>query len=134
MNGFDRLKEQVTDQKDLALVQTVDYLLSREDMEGKYLNEEKNLKDMVAFIKGKARKHMHNGWNYITNEVVYAWAIMYFSFPNSFLKINTTEAKKDNKTSQGNTNKNNVINLDKAKEQIEKKKEVEQISLFGGEL
>ena len=133
MNGFERLKKLVTDQKDLALVQTVDYLLSRDDMESKYLNEEKNLKDMVEFIKGKARKHMRNGWNYITNEVVYAWAIMYFSFPNSFLKIKQTESKKETKVSQNNTvSKNNVINLEKAKEQIEKKKEVEQISLFGG--
>ena len=44
MTGFDRLKEQVKDQKDKALVQTVDYLLSREDMEQRYLNEEKNIK------------------------------------------------------------------------------------------
>lgn len=78
---------------------------------------------------------MQNGWNYITNEVVYAWAIMYFSFPNSFLKIKKTETKKDNKVVQNNTvTKNNVINLEQAKEKIEKKKEVEQISLFGGEV
>ena len=43
MTGFDRLKEQVKDQKDKALVQTVEYLLSREDMEQRYLNEEKNI-------------------------------------------------------------------------------------------
>ena len=87
MTGFDRLKEQVKDQKDKALVQTVDYLLSREDMEQRYLNEEKNIEEMAKFIRNKARKYMKNGWNYITNEVVYAWAIMYFSLPNSFLKI-----------------------------------------------
>ena len=39
MNGFERLKEQVKDQEDMALKQTVDYLLTREDMEQKYLQE-----------------------------------------------------------------------------------------------
>ena len=78
MTGFDRLKEQVKDQKDKALVQTVDYLLSREDMEQRYLNEEKNIEEMAKFIRNKARKYMKNGWNYITNEVVYASAYSLF--------------------------------------------------------
>lgn len=44
MTGFERLKEQVKDQEDKALLQTIDYLLSREDMEQKYLNKEKQLR------------------------------------------------------------------------------------------
>lgn len=51
MTGFERLKEQVKDQEDKALLQTVDYLLSREDMENKYLNEEKTIEEMCSFIK-----------------------------------------------------------------------------------
>lgn len=134
MNGFERLKEQVKDQEDKALVQTVDYLLSREDMEQKYLNEEKTLVQMCDFIKDKARKYMRNGWNYITNEVVYSWAIMYFSLPNAFLKIEkkNINKSKSNTSSQKNNSKNNVVSLEKAKENIEKKKETAQISLFGG--
>ena len=46
MNGFERLQEQVKDQEDMALKQTVEYLLSREDMEQKYLKEEKTLEGM----------------------------------------------------------------------------------------
>ncbi len=136
MTGFERLKEQVKDQEDKALLQTIDYLLSREDMEQKYLNEEKTVEDMAKFIKDKARKYMKNGWNYITNEVVYAWAIMYFSLPNSFLKIekkDTNNNKTKTKTSSKKENsKNNVVSLEKAKENMEKKKETAQISLFGG--
>lgn len=130
MNGFDRLREQVKDQEDVALKQTVEYLLSREDMEQKYLNEEKTLEGMVKFIREKGNKHCRNGWNYITNEVVYAWAIMYFSLPNSFLKI-TDEKEKKAEPKQTNT-KNNVVSLDKAKQELEKKKEVTQLSFFGG--
>lgn len=136
MTGFERLKEQVKDQEDKALLQTIDYLLSREDMEQKYLNEEKTVEDMAKFIKDKARKYMKNGWNYITNEVVYAWAIMYFSLPNSFLKIekkDTNNNKTKTKTSSKKENsKNTVVSLEKAKENMKKKKETAQISLFGG--
>ena len=136
MTGFERLKEQVKDQEDKALVETVDYLLSREDMEQRYLNEEKTLEEMAQFIRNKARKYMKNGWNYITNEVVYAWAIMYFSLPNSFLKIekkDTNNNKNKTKTSSKKaSSKNNVVSLEDAKKNMEKKKEIEQISLFGG--
>lgn len=136
MTGFERLKGQVKDQEDKALLQTIDYLLSREDMEQKYLNEEKTVEEMAKFIKDKARKYMKNGWNYITNEVVYAWAVMYFSLPNSFLKIekkDTNNSKTKTKTSsKKEISKNNVVSLEKAKENLEKKKETAQISLFGG--
>ncbi len=138
MTGFDRLKEQVKDQKDKALVQTVEYLLSREDMEQRYLNEEKNIEEMAKFIRNKARKYMKNGWNYITNEVVYAWAIMYFSLPNSFLKIEKKDTTKNKEKAESSikkvTAKNNIISLEDAKKNIDKKKETEQISLFGGAL
>lgn len=138
MTGFDRLKEQVEDQKDKALVQTVDYLLSREDMEQRYLNEEKNIEEMAKFIRNKARKYMKNGWNYITNEVVYAWAIMYFSLPNSFLKIEKKDTTKNKEKAEASikkvTAKNNIVSLEDAKKNMNKKKETEQISLFGGAL
>lgn len=134
MNGFERLKEQVKDQEDKALLQTIDYLLSREDMEQKYLNKEKTVEEMAKFIKDKARKYMKNGWNYVSNEVVYAWAVMYFSLPNSFLKIEKKDiSNSKNKTSFKEENPiNNVVSLKKAKENLNKKKETTQISLFGG--
>lgn len=133
MNGFDRLREQVKEQEDSALKQVVEYLLSRDDMEQKYLNEEKTLEEMCSFIKSKGQAHAKNGWNFITNEVVFAWAIMYFSLPNTFLKINTS--KQNNKTiveSNHINTKNNIISMESAKKTIEKKKQVEQLTLFGG--
>lgn len=133
MNGFDRLREEVEGQKSTGLIATVDYLLTRNDMEPKYLNQEKNLKEMAEFIRKKADKIKEDGWNFITNEVVYAWAVMYYAFPNSFLKIENKKAKKNKSVETTNTtNKNNIIELNKAKEKLEKKKEIEQISLFGG--
>ena len=74
------------------------------------------------------------GWNYITNEVVFAWAIMYFAFPNSFLKIkNDTKQKNNaNKKTPKESNKNNIISMEEAKKKAEENKKLEQISLFGG--
>lgn len=131
MNGIERLKEAVKGQEDVALRQTVDYLISRNDMEQKYLNEEKTLKGMVDFIHDKAKKHIKSGWTYITNEVVYAWAVMYFALPNELLKIKEKkELKKESK--KETTGKNNVISIEKGKKVIEEKKKVEQLSLFRG--
>lgn len=129
MTGFGRLEEQIKGQKDEALKQTVNYLLSREDMEQKYLNEEKNIDEMAKFIRQKGVKHLKNGWNYVPNEVVYTWAIMYFSLPNEFLKIEKGKPK-DKGTNKINDSidKNNIVSLKDAKKQIEMK----QISLFGG--
>ena len=133
MNGFDKLKQEIIGQKDPALKQTVDYLLSREDMEEKYLNEEKSLTDMAKFIREKGIKHCSNGWNYITNEIVYAWAIMYYSLPNSLLKINhTTTNVNATNAKQKSTVKNNLVSLKKAKREMEEKNQPTQISLFGG--
>lgn len=131
MNGFDRLKEQVKGQEDSALNQVIEYLISRDDMEQKYLNEEKNVKEMCNFIKGKGKVHAKNGWNFITNEVVFAWAIMYWALPNFFLKINQPK-ETQNTTTKEKTTKNNVVSIEKAKKAIEEKKQIEQLTLFGG--
>ena len=125
MNGFDRLKEQVKGQEDSALNQVIEYLISRDDMEQKYLNEEKNVKEMCNFIKGKGKVHAKNGWNFITNEVVFAWAIMYWALPNSFLKINTPK-ETQNTTTKEKTTKNNVVSIEKAKKAIEEKKQTQK--------
>ena len=131
MTGFEYLKEQVKDQKDLALRQTIDYLLNRDDLQEKYLQENKTVEGMAKFIRAKGTKYLQNGWNYVPNEVVYSWAIMYYSLPNDFLKINTNKTTKK-PSNKSTTSKNNVISLEKAKQNLEKKKEVVQISLFGG--
>jgi hypothetical protein len=134
MNGFDKLREQMEGQEDSALKEVVNYLLTRTDMEPKYLNEEKSLEGMCHYIKEKAMKNAKNGWNFITNEIVFAWAIMYFSLPNDLLQIKKTTLKtqQSKKESQKTENKQNVISIDEAKKKIEKKKEITQLSLFGG--
>lgn len=126
MNGFEKLKEQMEGQKDNALQEVVNYLLTRKDMEARYLNEEKSIEGMCDFIKEKGRKNAKNGWNFVSNEIVYAWAIMYYSLPNSLLQIKTQTTNED-KENNKNKSKNNVVSIEKAKETRK------QLSLFGGE-
>lgn len=126
MNGFEKLKEQMEGQKDNALQEVVNYLLTRKDMETRYLNEEKSIEGMCDFIKEKGRKNAKNGWNFVSNEIVYAWAIMYYSLPNSLLQIKTQKTNED-KENNKNKSKNNVVSIEKAKETRK------QLSLFGGE-
>ena len=126
MNGFEKLKEQMEGQKDNALQEVVNYLLTRKDMENRYLNEEKSIEGMCDFIKEKGRKNAKNGWNFVSNEIVYAWAIMYYSLPNSLLQIKTQKTNED-KENNKNKSKNNVVSIEKAKETRK------QLSLFGGE-
>jgi hypothetical protein len=135
MNGFERLQEQIKDQEDLALRQVVEHLLTMKHMEQNYLKDEKNLADMCKFIKKMAQKHAKNGWNFVTNEIVYAWATMYFSLPNKYLKIEDEPKGKKPKTNKENNAlqpKNNVVSMEKAKKELEEKKKTEQLSLFGG--
>lgn len=127
MTGFERLKEQIEGQKDAALIEVVNYLLSRDDLESRYLNEEKTIEQMCSFIKDKARKNAKAGWNFVTNETVFSWAVMYYTLPNKLLKIKKSTATKTDKTNKTES-KDNVVSIEKAK----KKDEVKQISLFGG--
>jgi len=90
MQGIERIKTLAAEIKDKALLKIIEYLLSREDMNEKYLNEEKSLKQMVDFIKGQAQKQANNGMAMIEDEVVYGWAIHYFDEPNEKLELKIT--------------------------------------------
>lgn len=92
MNGIERLKVLAEGQDDKALLKVVDYLLTREDLDKYYLNEEKSLKNMVDYIKETARKQCKNVYCYVEDEVVYEWAADYFIKTDEELgikKINT---------------------------------------------
>lgn len=87
MEGIERIKALASEIKDPALLKIVEYLLSREDMNDKYLNESKSLKKMVDFIKGQAKNKSKNGMAMIEDEVVYGWAIHYWDENNKDLDI-----------------------------------------------
>lgn len=118
MNGIERLKKLAEGQEDKALLKIVNYLISREDLNTYYLNEEKSLKDMVDYIKGEAKKQAKNGYCYVEDEEVYEWGVKYFTKTNEELGI-----KKKTTPTQLAVN-------EKEKEIVPEKDTYGQLSLF----
>ena len=97
MNGIERIKTLASQVTDKCVIKIVDYLITREDMNDKYLNEEKNLKQMLEYIKSRAKEHKENNVAIIDDEQVYNWAIHYFDETNEALKIDLSTSSVDNK-------------------------------------
>lgn len=93
MDGLERIKVLSSEVKDKAVLKIVDYLLTRSDMNEKYLNEDKTLKQMIDFIKLEAKKEETDGVAMIEDEVVFGWAIHYFDEPNE--KLNLKDEKEE---------------------------------------
>lgn len=116
MNGLERIKVLSSEIKDKALLKIIDYLLSREDMNEKYLSEEKSIKGMISYIKGEAKKSATDGMAMIEDEVVYGWAIHYFDETNKDLNISEEQSNRKIQTKIEN------IQEEKEKVKVAKKK------------
>ena len=105
MKGIERIKILSSDIKDEQLKSIIDYLLSRTDMNDKYLNEEKSLSQMIKFIMREANEKLKkvsiSGGSvaYATDEMVFGWAIHYWDESNSNLNlVNKKEEKEEKET------------------------------------
>lgn len=87
MEGIERIKILASEIKDEALLKIIDYLVSREDMNEKYLNEEKTLSDMVNYINRTAKSKSTGTIAMFNDEEVFGWAIHYFDESNEDLKV-----------------------------------------------
>lgn len=103
MDGIERIKVLASEIIDEDLKKITDYLITREDMNEKYLNEEKSIKQMVDFINNTARKELSkkqkSGFvgQFISDENVFGWAIHYWDESNKSLGIKSEEElKKEN--------------------------------------
>lgn len=105
--GLERIKKLSAEVKDKAVLKIIDYLLSRKDMNEKYLNEEKSLTQMIEFIKSKAKEKATNGVAMIEDDEVYSWAIHYFDESNKDLKISKIKEDVEVKEEKKSTVKKN---------------------------
>lgn len=105
--GLERIKKLSAKVKDKAVLKIINYLLSRKDMNEKYLNEEKTLTQMIEFIKAKAKEKATNGVAMIEDDEVYSWAIHYFDESNKDLKISKTKSDVEVKEEKKSTVKKN---------------------------
>lgn len=106
MNGYERIKQlylnNQKEKKDKPLIKIITYLMKTQNMSEKYLNEEKNLDNMMNFINKNAKEQAINNIAIIEDEQVYKWAIEYFDKSDKELgiekKIETPKPKKEEKT------------------------------------
>lgn len=135
MDGIQRLEKMLEGQKDKALIKTVNYLMLQEEMEQDFLKEEKNLKDMAEYIRGKAMQDATHGWNWLDDEVVFEWAKDYFKKSNEELGIkkDKKEKGKHGDVSKVESEDDEFGSIFGTQETVAEKKkgEIEQISLFG---
>lgn len=124
MDGIERLEKEALEMNNFSITNVFNTIKNKEELKGKFDNEEKTLAEMYEYIYKKSKAFMQNGVAMVSNPVVYSWAINYFKYTNEELGI-----KKDEKTTK-------PINITKNKEK--KKKEIKeeknenlQLSLFG---
>ena len=95
MNGYEKLKLQYKQNlnPDKALIEIIKYLLNQPEMSDIYLKEEKNIKEMMDYIKSKAKEQAVNSVAIIEDQNVYDWAIEYYIKSNEELGINKINNK-----------------------------------------
>lgn len=73
MNGYDRLKLQYKENlnADNALIKIIKHLLNQPEMSDIYLKDEKNIKEMMDYIKSKAKEQAVNNVAIIEDQNVY---------------------------------------------------------------
>lgn len=113
MEGIERIKILASEIKDEALLEIVNYLISREDMNDKYLNEEKSLRQMIDFIMNEAKKKSKDNRAIVKDEVVFGWAIHYWDESNEELKLGkATESNIEKATDSKKIKKSKIKSKD----------------------
>lgn len=137
MEGIKRIEEMAKGQKDKSLIKIVSYLILQTDMDQKFLNEEKDLKEMAEYIKGLAKKEDVNGVAMIEDEIVYSWAKEYFMKSNKELGIKKYRLDRGK---HGDVSRveikddefGSIFDVEDMEEQ-DNKENIEQISLFAAQ-
>lgn len=124
MKGIERIKILSSDIKDEQLKSIIDYLLSRTDMNDKYLNEEKSLSQMIKFIMREANEKLKkvsiSGGSVAcaTDEMVFSWAIHYWDESNSNLNLVNKKEEEANDTNSPFKSVQNKRKPDKKEEWV----------------
>jgi hypothetical protein len=139
LKGIERLKNMLAEfTNGYSPKAVIDYLITREDMDDKFLNEEKNLKEMEKHIIAKAKNQAVNNVSMVEDKMVYSWAVLYFTLSNDLLGIKKEISNKETKTeaktksSKKSTTKETVVDISdvKAVESELKKVDNPQVSMF----
>lgn len=93
MEGIDRIKKLSQETEDKNIKRVAEYLVNRDDLDDKFLNQNKSLVDMWDFIKKEAHDKAENGCAVIEDEEVYSLAVHYWDESNKDLGIKNKKSK-----------------------------------------
>lgn len=129
MEGIEKLEIEVLEMNDSSVSAVFNYLKARKDLYEKFNNKEKSIQQMWDYICDKAKKMSKNNVAVVQDNLVYIWAVNYFSQSNKELGI--TE-KKDKKTMPPSADKTiEKINRKHYEKECEQTKDTDnQISMF----
>ena len=124
MEGIERLEKEVAEMDDYNISAIWEYLKKREDLYDKFDNEEKTAEGLYDYVYDKAsQKKTKRRMAMVADNVVYLWAVNYFTKSNEELGI------KEKKKTQSPTNKANKT-IKKEEDKQEEKPNDEQITIF----
>lgn len=130
MEGIEKLEVEVAEMNNPSVSAVFEYLKTRTDLYEKFNNEEKSIKQMYKFIYEKAKKQQKNNVAMIIENVVYLWAVSYFSKSNEELgliekKIMPPKPTETIKKTEEKVNKEEKVVEEKHNEQINLFQEVQ---------
>lgn len=131
MEGIERLETEVLEMNDSSVSAVFNYLKTRKDLYEKFNNKEKSIKQMWDYICNKARKMSKNNVAVVQDNLVFIWAVNYFTKSNEELGIKEKKAKKVMPPSADETIKEiNRKHYEEQKEAEQKNDTDNQISMF----
>lgn len=122
--GIKRLEQQVLEMNNINVQNIFEYLKKRNDLQDKFNNEEKSISQMYRYISKNAEKQAVNHVAMIDGNIVYLWAVRYFSQTNEQLGIEKEKEK------ENTVNKPEIEEKTIKEEKKEDKPKDKQINLF----
>ena len=92
MDGLERLEAEVLEMNDNSVSAVFNYLKTRKDLYEKFDNEEKSIKEMYEYLWDRARKLAKGGVAMVQDNLVFMWAVTYFTKSNEELRIKKERA------------------------------------------
>ena len=87
-DGIQRLETEVIEMNNMNVAKIFDYLKTRPEMQEKFNNKEKSIKQMYQYICDKAQKQAQDNVAMVDDKIVYIWAMTYFNRSNEDLGLN----------------------------------------------
>lgn len=125
MEGIERLETEVAELDVDSITKIFNYLKTRKDLYDKFNNPEKSAEEMYDYIYNKSKKHAYKNMAMLDDNVVYMWAVTYFTKSNEELGIKKEKKEEVKTTAPTDVKKESTQEIKK-----EEKPKDNQMTLF----